>query len=160
MRIRRLPIVNHFMKKKKVKPKKPLVKQYFLQPTYQWRKDIFVCTGLSAKQMLAKIKTYKPKQWIIDHAVAKQEQWKTAIDSGCAFVSCEPTHHAFFVRLREYEDTWEFWETLLHELNHLVDMMGENQNFNDETEAKAYLQEFLFKEIRQKLQGIKQKRLD
>lgn len=133
--------------------KKQPVKQVWIQQTHQWRKDILVCTGFSAKEILQKIKSYKSAKWFVDWAALKQLDWQKAVDMDCAFVSQEPTHDAFVIRLRAFEDTWKFWETLIHELSHLVDRMAEAQVFERETEARAYLLEYLFKEIRQKLQG-------
>lgn len=147
------------MKKKHSKKKEPLAKQSFLQETAQWRKDIFVCSGMSAKEILTGIKRFKPKKWILDFVESKQKDWQELIDNGCAFVAMEGTHGAFIVCLRPFSDNWEFWETLVHELAHLVDGMAERQHFQNETEARAYLQEFLFREIRRKLMGLQPKRI-
>jgi hypothetical protein len=128
-------------------------KQYWLQSTHQWRKDIFVSTGLSAKEMVRKVKTYKPKKYVIDFLEEREKEWHEIIEKGCAFVAMEGSHGCFFIRLREYEDTWEFWGTLVHELSHLLDMISEHQAWEKESEARAYLHEYLFQQIRRKLQG-------
>ncbi len=128
-------------------------KQSWVQQTAQWRKDIFVSTGYSAAEILAGIKKAKVKDWMLKHVEAHQEDWKKLIDMNCAFVSCEEKHGALIIRLRPYRDSWDFWETLIHELSHAVDFIAERINIEKETEAKAYLQEFLFREIRRKLIG-------
>lgn len=141
--------------KKKARPHKERpAKQAWVQQTHQWRKDIFVCTGYSAKEIVTAIKKEKAAKWMIEYCEKSQEEWQKLIDAGCAFVSREPTHQAFIIRLRPYFDAWEWWETLIHELNHLVDGMAEAQAFEKEWEAKAYLQEYLFHEIRRKLMGL------
>lgn len=53
-----------------------------------------------------------------------------------------------------YEDCWEYWETLIHEINHLIDfVLVERKRMSPETEAKSYQFEYLFRSIRRKLQG-------
>lgn len=56
--------------------------------------------------------------------------------------------------LKEPKDSWEFWETLIHEITHIVDSLSARHGFADEREARAYLSEHLFHSIRRKLQGI------
>ncbi len=140
--------------KKRAKIKKRSDKQGWVQKTHQWRKDIFVCTGYSAKEIIKAIKQQKAKHWMVEYVEKEEKTWQGIIDEGCAFVAREPTHNAFVMRLRPFQDSWEFWETLIHELAHLVDGMAEGQKFEKETEARAYLQEYLFHEIRRKLQGV------
>ena len=55
--------------------------------------------------------------------------------------------------LRPYQDAWEYWETLMHEIQHIVQYLAKCKGMNDEPEAQAYLFEFLFRSIRRKLQG-------
>lgn len=138
------------IKKEKKRPQK----QYWLQSTHQYRKDVFVCAGLSAAEMVRAIKKYKPKKYVLDFLAEHEEGWHEIIEKGCAFVSMEGTHGCLFIRLREYEDTWEFWGTLIHELSHLLDMISEQMAWEKETEARAYLQEYLFQTIRRKLMGV------
>ena len=56
--------------------------------------------------------------------------------------------------LRPYQCTWDYWETLIHELHHVVQKVASLKVFLEEKEAQAYLQEHLFHSIRRKLQGI------
>lgn len=129
-------------------------KQSWCQSTGQWNKEIFVCTGFNAKEILKGIKRIGAKDWFLTYAEGQLVTWQKLIDGGCAFVAREPVHGAYVMRLRPYSDSWDFWEVLIHELNHLVDYMAEGQAFEGETEAKAYLIEHLFHEIRRKLQGV------
>ncbi len=106
------------MKTKKSRPKKRSAKQAWVQQTHQWRKDIFVCTGYSAKEIVAGIRKIGAKDWMLKYCDENEKEWQDIIDAGCAFVSREPRHGAIVMRLRPYQDTWEYWETLIHELNH------------------------------------------
>jgi hypothetical protein len=57
--------------------------------------------------------------------------------------------------LKEFKDDWEFYEVLIHESHHLIfNVLGECRMMKDEIEAQAYQQEYLFREIRQKLQKV------
>ena len=56
--------------------------------------------------------------------------------------------------LKKVEDDWDYLETLLHELNHVVWYIARDRRFRDEMEAQAYLQEYLFHSIRRKLTMI------
>jgi hypothetical protein len=55
--------------------------------------------------------------------------------------------------MKEYKDEWDFYEILLHELHHGVHIISESRGFMDEMEAKAYLFQYLFREIRRKIQN-------
>ncbi len=56
--------------------------------------------------------------------------------------------------LSPYEDTWAYWEVLIHELTHFIDEFSKDKHMEGETEARAYLLEFMFRSIRRKLQGL------
>ena len=43
---------------------------------------------------------------------------------------------------------WDFYETLIHETHHLVEKFANYCKFQNETEFKARLQEYLFRTIR------------
>lgn len=139
------------VKGKKIRP----AKQGWTQSTHQWNKDIFVCTGYSAKEIVGAIKKQKAVKWMVEFVEKEQTGWQKLIDANCAFVSAEEKHCAMVLRLRAFTDSWDFWETLIHEISHVVDMMAENQAFEKETEARAYLAEHLFHEIRRRLLGYR-----
>lgn len=129
-------------------------KQSWGQSIHPYRKEIFVCTGFSAKEMLSAIKEIGAKKWFLDYTVEREKDWQEMIDANYAFVSQEKQHGAFVLRLRRFEDTWEFWECLIHELNHLGRFLAVSVAATEESEAQAYTQEWLFHQIRRKLQGI------
>jgi len=43
---------------------------------------------------------------------------------------------------------WDWYNTLIHEVNHLVEDLADHYNFHSEKEFKAYLTETLFTDIR------------
>lgn len=56
--------------------------------------------------------------------------------------------------LREWTGDWQCYETLLHELYHGISaILHKNKGMIYEEEACAYQQEFLFREIRRKIQS-------
>lgn len=55
--------------------------------------------------------------------------------------------------LRAFEDSWDYWGVLIHELHHAVQRLASQKGFLNEPENQAYLQEHLFRSIRRKLQG-------
>lgn len=57
----------------------------------------------------------------------------------------------YMLLLVDYKDKWEFWETLMHECSHIVDFMAQQRSFVFETEARAYLHEYLFRNIRRRI---------
>lgn len=138
-------------KRRKNRQKKPAKKQAWIQCTGQWRTHIFISTGFSGKDIVR----FAQRKFIKDGAKAiasKEKEFQEMINQDCAFTHCFP-NGTIVLRLREYEDTWVFWQTLVHELSHTVDFISEHLGFQKEQEARAYLDEFLFKQIRKKLQG-------
>ena len=59
-----------------------------------------------------------------------------------------------FLLLKDKKNDWDYWETLVHELYHIVEHIAEEKKFQQEQEAKAYLQGYLFQQIRRKIMGI------
>lgn len=56
----------------------------------------------------------------------------------------------------ETESEEDLNETLVHETNHLAHFMATRHGFLEEMEAVAYLQEYLFKEIKKQLWNKKE----
>jgi hypothetical protein len=54
--------------------------------------------------------------------------------------------------LRPYEETWSYWETLIHETHHVVYAVAHRRGLVEEREAQAHLQAWLFRTIRHRLQ--------
>jgi len=52
---------------------------------------------------------------------------------------------------KEWKDTPYWQKVLVHEVSHMVDSIAEAKNLDKETEARAYLSEYLFDTIRKSL---------
>ena len=63
------------------------------------------------------------------------------------------TKQPLLLFMKDTKRDWKFWETLIHELNHIVYYIMLSIECKYETEFQARLQEMLFREIRLKLQG-------
>lgn len=63
---------------------------------------------------------------------------------------CYPSSRIVLL-LDKLNNDWTYWETLIHELNHIVLYLADQKKFADEMECQAYLQEYLFREIRHKI---------
>lgn len=128
-------------------------KQSFIESVDPYRKDIFVCTGFKDTSEIIKAgKKMKLNKDFIDFIERNREKTDSTIKDNAAFLAVTPKS-AGIMCLRPYHDTWEFWETLIHELNHYMKFLSENIGMENEIEAQAYLQEHLFHKIRRKLQG-------
>lgn len=128
--------------------------KYFVEDVIPYRKELLICTGLkSTEEILKTGKELKLSNGFKEFIKGKKEFIDKSIKENCAFMMVD--HRcAGIIRLRDYEDSWEFWETLIHELNHYVHFLCENIGAESELELQAYLQEYLFRSIRRKLQGV------
>lgn len=57
--------------------------------------------------------------------------------------------------LSDWKNDWDHWDTLNHEVNHLVEYEAKYRWFEEEMEFKAYLQSWLFKKLREILKEYK-----
>jgi len=57
---------------------------------------------------------------------------------------------------KNWVDDYKHLKILVHEVSHMVDTVAENRNIVHETEARAYLTEHLFSEIRDVLNKLNQ----
>lgn len=133
------------MKKKKQK------KIIFIQDCGIYSNEIIVAANAEKKDIIAFLKKQKIKKeglkWI-----EKEEKAFEVFKQNNALVA--HSDGRFMLLLRAVEDCWDYWECLLHELNHIVWYIARGKMFQEEMEAQAYLQEHLFHKIRRKLMGI------
>lgn len=61
----------------------------------------------------------------------------------------------YLLIIHKYKDEEEMNEVLVHETNHLASYIATRHGFIEEMEATAYLQEYLFKEIKKGLKDGK-----
>lgn len=52
---------------------------------------------------------------------------------------------------KEWKDTPHFQRILVHEVSHMVDTIAEHRNMAKETEARAYLSDYLFDTLRKNM---------
>jgi len=112
--------------------------------------DIMVIVGARNKEDVLK----KFKHWKIDPGVTKRWLEEPLLDellkqeAGSILFKDKLEIIYFF---REWKDTPYFQKVLVHEVSHMVDTIAKNKNFVEETEARAYLSEYLFDTIRKSL---------
>lgn len=85
-----------------------------------------------------------------------EEDWDELLgkkSNAHAFCSVHTHYGSGLIVLPPYEDTWKFWETVMHELTHYVKFLCENISAEKEQELRAYMHEYLFRKIRRILQG-------
>lgn len=113
---------------------------------------LVVVGGYTHDQITAIMKRIKGKKDIIaewdknkkDH----DEKWLGGQNHGVLW------HHesATVLWLKEFNNTWDNFDTIIHEVSHMVDIvLRDGKKMSEETEACAYQTEFLFREIRRKL---------
>lgn len=138
-----------------MKKKRP-AKQHFVLDIIPYRKEMFVCTGVTSYEELLRKQPKGAAKWYINWLEENKDSIEKNIKSSATgFVFFNTLKGGAVLFLRDYADTWNYWEVLMHELTHYIDFLGEQIGLDaDHTEARAYLFEYLFHTIRRILQGI------
>lgn len=68
-----------------------------------------------------------------------------------AMIFCPKTNKPLILFLKNRSRDWDFYGTLMHEINHIVYHLARNLKFEDEPEFQAYLTESLFTDFRRLL---------
>lgn len=131
--------------------KKNKTKKIFIQDWGTYSNETIVSIGSSpgeVKRFMEKAKIKKePKEWLL-RKFDELENIKPS-ESGFCLLSDKGWT---FLWLRDFDDTWDFWSTLIHEISHLIDhVLREHKLMWKETEACAYQTEYLFNSIRRKI---------
>ena len=121
----------------------------FIQDHSCFPSEMMVCVGLSQEQILKEAKRLKV---VKDYLAFLKEMPEAPGTNPRAWLYYKGGKYCLV--FLKYEDTWAFWELLLHELIHTVDVISKDGAFADEMEGRAYLAEYLFRSIRRKLQGL------
>lgn len=138
-----------------MKKHKPLV---FSQEIPPYRHDFLVCIGADSKDAIRYVKKSfikKLKKDFIELLETRENLFieiKNGKQGGFAVANLD--EHYLILILPKLEDNWDYWECLIHELSHILDWICDWKMLNGETEARAYLHEYLFRQIRRKIQGI------
>lgn len=137
---------------------KKSIKKIFIQDMGIFTNEILVCVGVNQKEMLGFAKNKKNK--LGKEAIKWLER-----DSGKLFKLLDENSGVsawndgkFILVLKEWKYDWDWLSVLLHEVHHIVEQMAEYKMFEKEKECKAYLMEYLFKNIRKKLEETKKKK--
>lgn len=131
--------------------KKPII---FIQPIDPYRQDMIVAAGATKNDILRFCKKKKVIKEFID-IIKDAEAFNIQKEKlGVFYWEKKGEHLLFLLLLRPFKDVWEYWECLIHELAHTVQKLAEDKMMEDEDEARAYLQDFLFRSIRRRLQGL------
>lgn len=138
-------------KRKKLKKKSTI----FIQDWGTYQNETLVVVGKTAKETIRwckKIKVNKKfLEWLENNLEKHEVHSKERNDP--AFFMFGETNSVLF--LEPYKDSWNYWETLIHETMHMVDyVLSALRLMEKETEARAYQQEYLFHSIRKKLQSL------
>ena len=134
---------------KKIKKQKPII---FIQDCGIFSNDVLVASGAGQQQILKFLKSRKhiPKEaikWIEGETRAFKLLDENKGVSGWK-------DGRLLLLLRPVNDDWDYWETLLHEVHHLVSAVVRYKRMWKEIEAQAYFAEYLFRHIRRKLMGF------
>lgn len=134
------------------KKTKPLI---FIQEIPPYKHEMIVCVGGGYDEI---IKWYnknikKDKKWLKWADYYKKDFNNVKEGKNLGYCLYEETNGWLILFTKEFRDTWGYWDTLLHELNHIVFWIAERKLLKEEMEAQAYLHEYLFREIRRKLRN-------
>ena len=127
----------------------------FVQTCETYQNEILVLVGATDKNKLFRyLKKIKARAdfslWVLEDF----SDWEKNIKSEKKGLFCwNKNVEGLVLFLRPLKNDWEYWETLMHEIQHIVQHLAKCKGMNDEPEAQAYLFEFLFRSIRRKLQG-------
>lgn len=137
------------MKKRKSKKKSIM----FVQDLGFYTDEVLVLSGVTDKKEVFKyLKKTKVNVKFAKYVLEEFDSWNEKMKLNLGLY-CWGEFGKVLV-LRGIKDDWDYWQTLMHELHHLVTHVSQIKGFQSEMENQAYLFEYLFKSIRRKLQGV------
>lgn len=125
----------------------------FVQDCGALSNEVLVCLDYSYDELIknSTIKiTKEAKDWLLADENVKQAFSILPEQSAVVAFNDGKT----LLLLKDFKDEWLFWQTLIHEICHIVDHISLDKMFQNESEHRAYLMEYLFKSIRRKITGI------
>lgn len=138
--------------KRKTKKKK-LKKGAFYQNWGTYTNETLVAVNMSHVEIVRWMKTHKAKPEIIaEWEEGKEDNEKIFLTDQHKGVTWTSKNGASLLWFKKWENTWDCFETLVHETRHLVDAVFKDKRMLEEAEACAYQQEFFFRELRRKLE--------
>ena len=124
---------------------KKSIKFHYVQDWGTYSNQTLVCVAMSKKEIGKVLKRLNPK--MSDDFLSAQIS-----DDGNSTGYVYHLKGKTVLFLQEPPSEWRHWETLVHETYHLVSLVFSDKSMNDEEEASAYQQQFLFRAIRRRLQ--------
>ena len=134
------------MKTKKLKP------ACFVIELEVWEADILVVGDIKVGELPKRLKKLEYKKDAIDRLLPIYQEFveneKQAALSVEMYKGNNRVHAIFF---KNMEDSWEFWDYVIHEANHKTLDIMTNKEATKEYEAMAFTQVTIIKKIRQTL---------
>lgn len=128
----------------------------FIQHVPPYRHDILVCVGVTPAKAISFINRNvrkEDKKAFKDYITEHKDLFLKIVDkkmNGYAVRHLEKDY--LMLIIPKMQDEWWYWESLIHELSHTMDSLVEMKMLEHETEARAYLHEYLFREMRIEIQ--------
>lgn len=131
-------------------------KNIFIQDYGIFYNEFVVCTGISAEELKKYAKAEKLNKNFFKCIFDDGEYQKPEKLMAYTYSNAE-SNIVYLVSFPDFEDTWDFWNHVLHEVVHVVQANERRSGLFKEDEARAYLTEYLFTNIRRKLMSGKYK---
>lgn len=130
-------------------------KGLFVQDTGIFGDEFFVAIDLTYNEVVKAAKKLGAVDLFFKNLKdAKDNYWDDRVGQDAGFVLIDENHHAFLMYFKDIEDTWGFWEKVLHECVHVVQALERSKALSKEDECRAYTTEYLFRGIRRKLMKL------
>ena len=128
-------------------------KQIFIQDCGIFRHEFVVATGYTVDEISEWAKKQKIKGEYLDFLKGIETD---AIQSGILTgqLNYDNKLQRMALVTKEFVNEWEYWEIILHEITHATQQITLWNFLQGEHECQAYLTEYLFRNIRRKLQGV------
>lgn len=131
-------------------------KNIFIQDSGIFYNEFVVCTGISAEELKKYAEKEKFNKNFFKFIFDDGEYQKPEKLMAYTYSNAE-SNIVYLVSFPDFEDTWDFWNQVLHEVVHVVQANERKSGLFKEDEARAYLTEYLFTNIRRKLMSGKYK---
>lgn len=127
----------------------------FVQECNPYEQDVLVAVDATKKDVM-KFFAHKHANPIFTKWIkGNYDELKDLIkNKNAGFVWNDEVPGAWILFLKPLKDNWEYWETLMHEVHHIVLKLAKDKWMLEETEAQAYIFEYIFRSICRKLQGV------
>lgn len=111
--------------------------------TYQSETIVYI--AYTRKELEKDLKKFKKASKILENLESEEDD----LYDSQGFCATEGTRSLVWVK--EYKDSWLFWDVFIHEINHAVHDVFKERGMLEEKEAFAYQQEHLIRQARIKI---------